>query len=87
MVKGQALAEKLAFVQNAAGGILQPFDSFLLIRGIRTLALRMERHAENALHIAQALSAHPAVAWVYYPGLASDPGYALNKKQASGAGG
>ncbi len=87
VVKGRELAEKLAFVQNATGGILQPFDSFLLIRGIKTLAVRMDRHTENAQYLAEALAAHPAVKRVYYPGLKSDPGYALNKAQAGGAGG
>ena len=87
VVKDAALAERLAFIQNATGGILQPFDSFLLIRGIKTLGVRMDRHQENARYVAEALSGHPAVSRVYYPGLPADPGYALNRAQASGAGG
>jgi cystathionine beta-lyase len=87
VVRGAALAEKLAFIQNATGGILQPFDAFLLIRGIKTLGVRMDRHSENTLYVAERLAIHPAVKHVYYPGLASDPGYALNSAQASGAGG
>jgi cystathionine beta-lyase len=87
VVREKALAEKLAFIQNATGGVLQPFDSFLLIRGIKTLAVRMDRHSENAQFVAEVLSSHPAVKRVYYPGLPSDPGHALNARQASGAGG
>ncbi|MDR0523195.1 MAG: PLP-dependent aspartate aminotransferase family protein [Candidatus Methanoplasma sp.] len=80
-------AEKLRFIQNATGGILQPFDSFLLARGIKTLGVRMDRHSENALRVAGFLSGHPAAASVRYPGLEGDPGYELNRRQASGAGG
>ena len=87
VVKDPALAEKLAFIQNATGGILQPFDSFLLIRGMKTLGVRMERHTENALYIAEMLSRHPAVKKVYHPGLPTDPGYEIQKRQASGTGG
>lgn len=86
VVKDPALAERLAFLQNAVGGVLGPFDSFLLIRGIKTLAVRMDRHVANAEAIAAWLAGHEAVARVYYPGLESDPGYAVNKKQAKNGG-
>jgi cystathionine gamma-lyase len=81
------LHRKLRFHQNAAGGILSPFDSFLVSRGIKTLALRMERHERNALAVAEFLSAHSKVATVYYPGLASHPQHALAKKQMKGFSG
>ena len=68
-VKSEELAERLHFIQNATGGILQPFDSFLLIRSIKTLGVRMDRHVENAERIAQILKDHEAVKAVYYPGL------------------
>lgn len=86
VVKDKALAERFAFIQNATGGILEPFDSWLLIRGIKTLSVRMDRHLENAGFLAQALSKHPAVEKVYYPGLPDFPGYEIQKKQAAGAG-
>jgi len=82
------LAERLAYLQNALGGVPGPFDSFLTLRGIKTLALRMERHCANALAIAQFLEAHPAVERVYYPGLASHAQHALALRQMPrGAGG
>ena len=62
------LAERIGFLQNSIGGVLAPFDSFLLIRGMKTLGLRMQRHCENALFLAEALSEHKAVEKVYYPG-------------------
>ncbi|MCC3263121.1 PLP-dependent aspartate aminotransferase family protein, partial [Paenibacillus polymyxa] len=65
-----ALAEQLGFLQNAVGGILDPFSSFLTLRGIRTLSLRVEKHSANALAIAQWLEQHPQVDSVFYPGLA-----------------
>jgi cystathionine beta-lyase len=83
----EALGEKLHFIQNATGGILQPFDSFLLIRGIKTLGVRLDRHQENALHVAGWLQKHRGVARVYYPGLPEDPGYETQKRQADGPGG
>ncbi|MDR1649413.1 MAG: PLP-dependent aspartate aminotransferase family protein [Synergistaceae bacterium] len=83
----EALGEKLHFIQNATGGILQPFDSFLLIRGIKTLGVRLDRHQENALHVAERLQKHRGVARVYYPGLPGDPGYEIQKRQADGPGG
>jgi cystathionine gamma-lyase len=81
------LAERLGYLQNAIGAVPGPFDSFLTLRGIKTLALRMERHCANALAIAAFLEAHPAVERVYYPGLASHPQHALARRQMSGGGG
>lgn len=83
----EALAQRIGFLQNSIGGVLAPFDSFLLIRGIKTLGLRMQRHCENALQIAEFLSTHSGVQRVYYPGLASDEGYSIHKEQARGGGG
>ncbi len=77
------LIEKLAFLQNAVGGIPSPFDCFLTLRGIKTLALRMERHCGNAMHVAAFLSKHPKVAKVIYPGLATHPQHLLAAKQMS----
>ena len=79
--------EWLKFVQNAAGGILGPFDAWLILRGTKTLAIRMERHNVNGLAMAQLLEAHPKVKHVYYPGLTSHPQHALAKKQMRGFGG
>lgn len=84
--KESGLAERLAFIQNSTGGVLQPFDSFLLLRGIKTLGVRMDRHVENAEKIAEFLSDHPAVTNVYYPGLESFSGYRLNASQARNGG-
>jgi cystathionine gamma-lyase len=78
------LKERLAYLQNAVGAISGPFDSFLILRGIKTLALRMERHCANALAIAQFLEKHPKVERVYYPGLESHPQHALAKRQMNG---
>ena len=78
------LREKLTYLQNAVGGVSSPFDSFLTLRGIKTLALRMERHCSNALAIAQFLESHPKVARVIYPGLASHPHHELAKRQMQG---
>jgi len=82
-----ALRERLGFLQNAVGAIAGPFDSFLALRGVKTLALRMERHCENALALAQWLHEQPQVARVHYPGLASHPQHALAKRQMHGFGG
>lgn len=87
VVNSDELAERLGFIQNATGGVLQPFDSFLLIRGIKTLGVRMDRHIENALFIAEHLKINSAVKAIYYPGLPESQGYEINKKQASGPGG
>ncbi|MBP5200980.1 MAG: PLP-dependent transferase [Schwartzia sp.] len=86
VVKDAALAERLAFIQNSTGGVLAPFDSFLLIRGIRTLAVRMDRHTENAEKIARHLASNPAVKKVYYPGLEVAQGYDVQQKQAKNGG-
>lgn len=85
--KREDLAQRLGYLQNAVGGILDPFSSFLTLRGIRTLALRMERHSSNALQLAEWLESHPAVEKVYYPGLKSHPQYELAQKQMSLPGG
>ncbi|WP_027724658.1 bifunctional cystathionine gamma-lyase/homocysteine desulfhydrase [Tuberibacillus calidus] len=87
VVKTEELAERLHFIQNSTGGILGPQDSFLLIRGIRTLALRMEAHEKNAWELADFLSQHPKVKKVYYPGLENHPGHSIAKAQAAGFGG
>jgi len=78
---GSGLAEKLTFLQNAVGAVAGPFDAFLALRGVKTLALRMQRHCDNALELAQWLEAHPAVARVHYPGLRSHPQHALAQRQ------
>lgn len=86
VVNKEVLKERIAFIQNATGGILQPFDSFLLIRGIKTLGVRLDRHVENAEKIASYLVNHEAVKKVYYPGLKDFPGYEINAKQAKNGG-
>ena len=75
------LSERLSFLQNAVGGIPSPFDAFLTLRGIKTLAVRMERHCGNAMHVAAWLAKHPKVARVIYPGLATHPQHLLASKQ------
>lgn len=87
VVKDAALAEQMTFLQNAVGGVQGPFDSFLALRGLKTLHLRMKAHCENAQFIAEKLEAHPAVEKVAYPGLASHPQHALAKAQMHGFGG
>ncbi len=79
--------ERLKFIQNSVGAVPGPMDSFLLLRGTKTLALRMERHCENALKIARFLLQHPKVLKVYYPGLESHKGHTLAKKQMRAFGG
>ena len=86
VVKDPALAERLAFIQNSTGGVLGPFDSFLLIRGIKTLAVRMDRHTANAERAAAFLQENSAVKKVYYPGLPDAQGYDINRKQAKNGG-
>ncbi len=81
------LAEQLGFLQNSIGAIAGPFDSFLALRGVKTLALRMERHCSNALELAEWLEKHPKVARVIYPGLKSHPQHALAKQQMRYFGG
>jgi cystathionine gamma-synthase len=83
----EELAERVGFTQFAAGAVSGPFDAFLTSRGIKTLAIRMQRHSENALAIAERLAGHPGVVRVYYPGLASHPGHELAARQMSGFGG
>ena len=74
-VADAALGERLAFLQNATGAVPGPFDCYLVLRGLKTLAVRMDRHCENAETIVAVLESHPAVARVLYPGLASHPGH------------
>jgi cystathionine gamma-lyase len=81
ILKDESLKEKLAFLQNAVGGVPSPFDCFLTLRGIKTLAVRMERHCGNAMHVAAWLEKHPKVQKVIYPGLATHPQHLLASKQ------
>lgn len=87
IAKDKELGEKLHFIQFASGGILGPHDSYLVLRGIKTLALRVERSSENGMKVAEYLEKHPAVEKVFYPGLPSHPQFELAKKQMSGFGG
>jgi methionine-gamma-lyase len=86
VVKEEALYSPLRRMLNHFGGVLPPFESFLVHRGIKTLPVRMQRHCENAQRIAEHLEAHPQVAWVRYPGLKSHPQYELGRRQMSGSG-
>lgn len=86
VVRDSTLAERIGFIQNASGGVLGPFDSFLLIRGFKTLGVRLDRHVENAERLAGYLQKHPSVKRLYYPGLKDHPGYEVNQNQASGGG-
>lgn len=86
VVKDSRLAQRLYYLQNAIGGVLPPFDSFLMIRGIKTLGVRMDRHVANAEKVARWLVDSGYVQKVYYPGLETDPGYEVQKKQADGPG-
>ena len=81
------LGDKIKFIQNASGAILAPFDSWLAIRGIETLHLRIKQHCANAQSVAEYLEQHPLVDRVFYPGLASHPNHAIAKQQAKGFGG
>ena len=81
------LADRLGYLQNAVGAVAGPFDSFLALRGLKTLHLRMERHCASALEVARFLEAHPKVARVHYPGLASHPQHKLAARQMAGFGG
>ncbi len=85
-VDSDKLAERIAFIQNSTGGVLGPFDSFLLIRGIKTLGVRMDRHVENAEKAAKFLLDHKAVKKVYYPGLPDAQGAEITKRQAKNGG-
>jgi len=86
-VDDDGLAEQLAFVQNAAGAVPSPFDCYLLLRGIKTLGVRMDRHCHNAVEVASYLNDHPAVALVLYPGLVDHPGHQIATRQMRGFGG
>jgi len=87
LAKDPAVFEPVKFLQNATGAVPSPFDCWLTLRGLKTLELRMQRHAENADAIARALDAHSLVRRVYFPGLASHPGHAIAKRQMTGFGG
>ncbi|KLO21668.1 MULTISPECIES: trans-sulfuration enzyme family protein [unclassified Marinitoga] len=87
MVNDELLYEKIKYHQNAVGAVLSPFNSWLVMRGIKTLSLRMEKHEKNAMIIAKYLEDHPKVELVYYPGLASHPQHELAKEQMKGFGG
>ncbi len=87
VLAGEDDAERLGWMQKSGGAILSPFEAFLVLRGIKTLPLRMERHEANARCLARWLSAHPKVSRVHYPGLRGDPGHRLAKAQMSGFGG
>ncbi|MGF9913765.1 aminotransferase class I/II-fold pyridoxal phosphate-dependent enzyme [Paenibacillus ehimensis] len=84
VTKGKELSEEMAFLHNSIGAVLGPQDSWLLMRGMKTLAIRMERHEYNATRIATFLQSHPQVEAVYYPALESHPGHDIQKKQSSG---
>jgi cysteine-S-conjugate beta-lyase len=87
VAKDKEVGDKIKFYQNATGAILAPFDSWLTIRGIETLHLRVRQHCANALEVAKFLENHPAIEQVYYPGLASHPNHDIAKKQSKGFGG
>jgi cystathionine gamma-lyase len=87
VIGSQALLQPIAFYQNAAGGVPGPFDSYLVLRGLKTLAVRMERHGANAAQLAEWLSRQPTVAAVFYPGLPSHPGHAIAARQMRNFGG
>src|SRR5215210_5632695 len=87
VVNDDELAERLRFHQNAIGGVASPFDSWLVLRGLRTLSVRMDRHSDNAEQVAAFLSEHPRVSHVYFPGLPSHPGHDLAKRQMLRFGG
>jgi cystathionine gamma-synthase len=87
VVQDATLGEKLAYYQNAMGAVAGPFDSWLTLRGLKTLAVRMERHCDNAERIAEMLAAHPRVSQVLYPGLPDDPGHETAAKQMRRFGG
>ncbi|WP_028589488.1 aminotransferase class I/II-fold pyridoxal phosphate-dependent enzyme [Paenibacillus massiliensis] len=84
VTKGKELSEEMAFLHNSIGAVLSPSDSYQLMKGMKTLALRMERHEYNSLKIANYLLTHPAVAEVFHPGLADHPGHDIQSKQSSG---
>jgi cystathionine beta-lyase/cystathionine gamma-synthase len=87
VVGAKGLLDPIKFYQNAAGGVPGPFDSYLVLRGLKTLAVRMDRHCANAVTLADWLTKHPAVAKAFYPGLPDHPGHAIAKKQMRAFGG
>lgn len=87
VVKDKELADRLYFIQNASGAVCGPMDSFLTLRGIKTLHLRMQRHCENGEKIARFLADHPAIEKVFWPGFEDHPGHAVAKEQMDGFGG
>jgi cystathionine gamma-lyase len=87
VIGSRELLDPIAFYQNAAGAVPGPFDSWLVLRGIKTLAVRMERHCSNARALAEWLANHPAVARVYYPGLSDHPGHSIARRQMRDFGG
>jgi cystathionine gamma-lyase len=87
VIGAKELLEPIKFYQNAAGGVPGPFDSYLVLRGLKTLAVRMDRHCENATVLADWIAKHPSVAKVYYPGLADHPGHQVAAKQMRAYGG
>jgi len=87
VVNDAALAERMRFLQNAIGAVMSPFDSYQTLRGIKTLALRMERHHANAQRVAEMLEGHPKAERVFYPGLPSHPHHELCRRQCAGGGG
>lgn len=84
VTKGKELSEEMAFLHNSIGAVLSPSDSYQLMRGMKTLAIRMERHQSNATTVATFLQGHPAVEEVFYPGLPEHPGYDIQSRQSSG---
>jgi cystathionine gamma-lyase len=87
LAKDEVVFEPIKFLQNATGAVPSPFDCWLTLRGLKTLELRMERHAENATAIANALKGHPLVRRVYFPGLPDHPGHEIARRQMTGFGG
>jgi cystathionine gamma-synthase/cystathionine beta-lyase len=87
VARDEELGEKLYFLQNSTGAILSPFDCWLLLRSLKTLALRIDQHCKNAMVVAKWLEQHPKVTEIYYPGLKQHPGHELSKNQAKGFGG
>jgi cystathionine gamma-lyase len=87
LAKDPAVFEPIKFLQNATGGVPSPFDCWLTLRGLKTLELRMQRHAENAAAVANALDGHPLVRHVYFPGLPAHPGHEIARRQMTGFGG
>lgn len=87
VVKDSEIADQLYFIQNASGAVCGPMDSFLVLRGIKTLHVRMQRHCENGRVIAEYLASHPSVEKVYWPGFESHPNHEVAKKQMTDFGG